>query len=617
MKRVLVIEDSEVQQKLLAGTLEDQGYKVDIEGNGSRAVYRAQEEDYDLILLDIHMPRTNGIMILLEFRANMTSQNTNIIVITKDKRPVIAKLAKKCGAADFMIKPVDVKELKEKVSHWIDKPPIGRNPLLLPTSHRTESKTARKELEREYLEKYFEGHPDLDREAEIHEVDEADKNDKSQDSKEPQEPKELNEIMVVEDSDLHQTLIINILEEEGYKAFAVSNGAKAIEAAKKNKFDLILLDLHMPEVNGIDVLREIKKEGACVDTNVIIVTSEKMPEMEKLARELGACDYLRKPFNTNKFLEKIARWNRKKFEEASTRAEPSKDEEMEDGSGTAEPSGKDKKEKEKEDGKPTSGGGYTRRKGKTSLAGGYKGKKKKTSLADSYDGKGGSDEKDDEEKTWEYERKGPVRESTLDYSGIGKPKPVDSEDGEEEETWDYKRKGPVTEVTLDYSDVGKPKPVDSEDDDEGETWNYAKKRVSRDVTIDYSGTKKNTMEEEQEKRILVVEDSAMQQTVITGCLQSKNYKIDIANNGKKALDLIAWTDYNLILLDINMPQMNGIEVLKAVRPKRRKGGVRIIVVTIESKDTMVMEAIKLGAVDYLVKPFSANQLLEKVNKWIK
>jgi len=83
-----------------------------------------------------------------------------------------------------------------------------------------------------------------------------------------------------------------------------------------------------------------------------------------------------------------------------------------------------------------------------------------------------------------------------------------------------------------------------------------------------------------------------------------------ATDGTEALAALNGNSFDVILLDWNMPKMTGIDALKAIRQGGNK--TPVIMVTTEAEKSRVIEAIKSGANDYLIKPFSADQLAEKV-----
>ena len=83
-----------------------------------------------------------------------------------------------------------------------------------------------------------------------------------------------------------------------------------------------------------------------------------------------------------------------------------------------------------------------------------------------------------------------------------------------------------------------------------------------------------------------------------------------AGDGTEAISAINQGEFDIVLLDWNMPKMNGIDTLRAIRQAGKK--MRIIMVTTEAEKSRVIEAIKSGANEYLIKPFSPDQLAAKV-----
>jgi len=85
-----------------------------------------------------------------------------------------------------------------------------------------------------------------------------------------------------------------------------------------------------------------------------------------------------------------------------------------------------------------------------------------------------------------------------------------------------------------------------------------------------------------------------------------------ASNGKEALELISQHKFDFVLLDVNMPEMNGMETLKAIRGNPDSAKLPVIMCTSVADKGQVMEAIKAGATNYLVKPFQPEDLQKKI-----
>lgn len=111
------------------------------------------------------------------------------------------------------------------------------------------------------------------------------------------------------------------------------------------------------------------------------------------------------------------------------------------------------------------------------------------------------------------------------------------------------------------------------------------------------------------KRILVVDDDAMN-LKRTMMILEKQYEVILADSGEKALEKIRHQDFDLILLDIAMPKMDGIETFK--RMKEACVETPVIFLTASGYEDDVRSAIRLGAINYLKKPFLPQELLKRV-----
>lgn len=111
-------------------------------------------------------------------------------------------------------------------------------------------------------------------------------------------------------------------------------------------------------------------------------------------------------------------------------------------------------------------------------------------------------------------------------------------------------------------------------------------------------------------RLLLCEDERSLSRAIEAILKRNNYSVDAVYNGKDALDYITVGNYDGIILDIMMPIMDGIEVLKAVRAKKINTPVLILSAKSEIDDKVL--GLDMGANDYLTKPFDSRELLARI-----
>lgn len=117
----------------------------------------------------------------------------------------------------------------------------------------------------------------------------------------------------------------------------------------------------------------------------------------------------------------------------------------------------------------------------------------------------------------------------------------------------------------------------------------------------------------KEMPILVVDDFVTMRKVVKNCLKSIGFtNIEEAEDGQKALLKLQASKFDLVISDWNMPVMMGIDLLKAVRADPVIGKIPFIMVTAESQKENVIEAAKAGVSNYIVKPFSPDQLQSKL-----
>ncbi|MEM9169573.1 MAG: response regulator [Pseudomonadota bacterium] len=115
-------------------------------------------------------------------------------------------------------------------------------------------------------------------------------------------------VLIVEDNDLNMKLFHDLLEAHGYDTLQARTGSHAVALAKEHRPDLILMDIQLPEVSGLQVTAEIKNDPELTDIPVIAVTAFAMKGDEERIRAGGCEDYVAKPISVSSFLEKVKRY---------------------------------------------------------------------------------------------------------------------------------------------------------------------------------------------------------------------------------------------------------------------------------------------------------------------
>jgi two-component system chemotaxis response regulator CheY len=116
-------------------------------------------------------------------------------------------------------------------------------------------------------------------------------------------------------------------------------------------------------------------------------------------------------------------------------------------------------------------------------------------------------------------------------------------------------------------------------------------------------------------RVLVVDDFATMRKIVRNVLKQIKLENTIeAENGKQALELLKKEEIGLIISDWNMPEMTGIELLRACKADPNLRHIPFIMVTAEANKESVLEAIKAGVDNYIAKPFTSDKLQDAINK---
>ena len=115
-------------------------------------------------------------------------------------------------------------------------------------------------------------------------------------------------ILLVEDNDLNMKLFNDLLQAHGYNTIQTKDGREVVKLAQENRPDLILMDIQLPEISGLEVTKVIKADDELKDIPVIAVTAFAMKGDEEKIREGGCEGYIAKPISVPSFLETVAKF---------------------------------------------------------------------------------------------------------------------------------------------------------------------------------------------------------------------------------------------------------------------------------------------------------------------
>ena len=112
-------------------------------------------------------------------------------------------------------------------------------------------------------------------------------------------------VLIVEDNDLNMKLFHDLLDAHGYQTLQTREGLKALELAREHHPDLILMDIQLPEVSGLEVTKWLKEDDALRDIPVVAVTAFAMKGDEERIREGGCEAYISKPISVTNFMDTV------------------------------------------------------------------------------------------------------------------------------------------------------------------------------------------------------------------------------------------------------------------------------------------------------------------------
>lgn len=119
-------------------------------------------------------------------------------------------------------------------------------------------------------------------------------------------------------------------------------------------------------------------------------------------------------------------------------------------------------------------------------------------------------------------------------------------------------------------------------------------------------------------KVLIVDDMATMRRIVKNILKQIGFgDIQEAENGQEGLDKLRADTYGLVVSDWNMPVMTGIDMLRAIRADEKLKAIPVLMVTAEAQQANLVEAVQAGVSNYIVKPFTAETMQEKLGKIFK
>lgn len=261
--RICICDDDPVVSEMLSLDLRAAGLPVsDVFAGVGEARERLADARPDILLLDLHMPDGGGLDVLSFLREEGLDETTRVIVLTGEEDSYFIDEAKRLGASGYLVKPVRAADLVTKV----------------------------RRLAQDASVRWIDDFSVVSREARFAPIQLA----------EPAAPAPARrplQVLSVEDTAVNQQLIALYLEDQGILVDKVQTGAKALAAIRCKQYDAVLLDMHLPDMDGVEIARALRRAPpAGRRVPIIAISSDVTPEQVERARSAGVDDYVFKPF---------------------------------------------------------------------------------------------------------------------------------------------------------------------------------------------------------------------------------------------------------------------------------------------------------------------------------
>ncbi|NRA33043.1 MAG: response regulator [Polyangiaceae bacterium] len=268
-QRVLVVDDNSVNRIVADRLMKKLGFEVELAVDGQAAVAAATAGDFDLILMDCHMPVMNGHDATRELRHQGLTRP--ILALTADVVPGVADECTRSGMNGYLTKPMVLGELYAALEKFLETPtvPDDSPPLARAASIPSIVMSARLSKPSATGATTWRG----------------------------------RRVLVVDDNSVNRLVARKLMQKLGFEVQLAKDGREGVEAFKEGQFDLILMDLHMPELNSYDASREIRASGDTVP--IFALTADTTDGTWNACLDAGMNAYLSKPIELERLVNAV------------------------------------------------------------------------------------------------------------------------------------------------------------------------------------------------------------------------------------------------------------------------------------------------------------------------
>lgn len=251
-KKILLIEDEAYLSEMYKIKLESEGYKVFIADNGEDGIKKIETEKPDLVLLDLMMPKMNGFQVLEKLREKNLLDSIRIYVLSNLSQREEIEKGVSLGAEGFLIK---ASLTPTQIADFVH---------------------------------------DIFKRKKVKKIENKVKSHKSVESKIKQEDSNGFKLLLIEDESAIAEMYEMRLKKAGFEVTLAKNGAWGLKMAHKMLYDLIIMDIVMPAMNGCEMLKKIKAGSLNHSVPVIVLSNSAQDKDIEEAKKCGAVSYLLK-----------------------------------------------------------------------------------------------------------------------------------------------------------------------------------------------------------------------------------------------------------------------------------------------------------------------------------
>ncbi len=266
-RRVLVVDDNEMARNVMDDMLSGMSFKVAQATGGKEAIAAVQEatksgQPYEIVFLDWQMPGMDGIQAAREIRSLPLSALPHLVMVTAHGREEVIKEAENAGLEDFLIKPVNASVLFDTAIRLLG-------------GQVDEERTSDR-----HVSNIIEDLAGIKGAA----------------------------ILVAEDNELNQEVAMELLTDAGFDVDLANNGQEAVEMVTQRAYDIVLMDMQMPVMDGITATIEIRKEAKYRELPIVAMTANAMQQDKEKCLKAGMADHVAKPIDPDELFRALLKW---------------------------------------------------------------------------------------------------------------------------------------------------------------------------------------------------------------------------------------------------------------------------------------------------------------------